>query len=72
MNQEDREYCIAFALKCQIPQFMNLPGDIQRGLVDLMVRLGCVDFSCMFFLKSQIDAGNLDAVKALLVQLNRQ
>lgn len=70
--EEDHEYGISFALTCQIPQFRQLPGDIQRGLVDVMSRMGSTDFSCMYFLKQQIEAGNLGAVKALLVQLNRQ
>lgn len=71
-EQDDREYGIAFALTCQIPQFRNLPGDIQRGLVDAMSRLGCQDFACMYSLSYHIEAGHLDWVKALLVHLNRQ
>jgi hypothetical protein len=67
----DQEYCIAFALSCQIPQFRQLPGDIQRGLMDAMIRLGCTDFACMYFLRTQIEAGNLDSVRRLLIHLNK-
>ena len=70
--EQDREYCAAFALECQIPQFRQLPGDIQRGLVDIVIRIGCVDFACMYYMRQHIDAERWDAVGAYLVQLNKQ
>lgn len=69
--QDDKEYAVVFALKCQIPNFMQLPGDIQRGLVDIVMRIGCVDFACFYFLKTCIEAGNLDCVKSYLIHLNK-
>ena len=70
-SQEDRERGAAFALTCQIPQFLQLPSDIQLGLVDAMVRLGCTEFACLFFLRSHIECGDLDKVRHLLIYLNK-
>lgn len=67
----EQDYCMAFALSCQIPQFYQLPGDIQRGLMDIGTRLGQGDFACLYYLKFQIDAWNLPAVEALLIHLNK-
>ena len=71
MDQSEQDYGMAFALSCQIPQFLQLPSDIQRGLMDVGIRLGQGDFACLYYLKFQIDAWNLDAVKALLIHLNK-